>query len=64
MDDAEMDPEGRWAVAEEVVEEDEPVRWWGSGWALLGVLALAVEDALPVRERAGSDAEGVGGFGV
>jgi hypothetical protein len=65
VDDAEIDPDGRCTGVEEAADEDEVVRWWGSGWALddrdgLGVLALALEDPLPVRVRVASD-EGGGG---
>lgn len=61
MDEAEIDPEGRCAVAEEAADEDEPVRWWG--WAPddrggLAVLALALEDPLPARVRVASEAGG------
>lgn len=62
MDEAETDPEGRCVGAEEAADEDELVRWWGSGWARdgLGVLALALEDPLPVRVRVASGAGGAG----
>jgi hypothetical protein len=63
VDEAETEAEGRCVGAEEGAEEDEPVRWCGR-WAAdvrdgLGVLALALEDPLPVRVRVASGAGGV-----
>ena len=53
VDEAEMEPEGRW-VAEEAAEEEEPVRWWGTAREGVGVVVLALEEPLPVRVRAAS----------
>ena len=66
MDEDAADPEGRCVGAEDVVDEDEPVRWCGGGCAggdreELGVFALALEDPLPVRALAGSGADVAGG---
>ena len=60
-----VDPEGRCVGAEEAADEDEFVRWCGSGWALgvrdgLAVLVLALEDPLPVRVRVASGPGGAG----
>lgn len=69
VDDAEIEPEGRCAGAEVDVDDDEPVRWCGSGCALSvrdegAALALALEDPLPVRVRVASGVDCAGGVGV